>query len=85
MAQHYSIKNEDDDYYFVFLLLQSHFKQGISNIDSSVFTELGDEYSIINPNAKVYKYSMQEKDSRETFEIHYDPINREILDVFFVS
>lgn len=84
MAGHYSINNPEEEMYPIFLFIEKCFQNGIDNIDTNLFYELGKEYSFVIPNARVFEYRREVNGCIECFEVHYNPKNKKLIDVFWV-
>lgn len=70
--------------YPIFLFIKKCFQNGVDNIDTNLFHELGDEYSFVIPNARVFEYRREINGCIEGFEVHYDQKNKKLIDVFWV-
>ncbi|TCP96001.1 hypothetical protein EDC44_10660 [Cricetibacter osteomyelitidis] len=85
MAQHYPILyselQEDKE---IVLFIKQQFSKGLAGLDRSIFKELGNEYSFVIPNARVFKYIKWEDNILNLYEIHFDSEKRSIIDIFLV-
>lgn len=84
MAQHISILNNDFHSEIKTKIIQ-HFAKRNIGLTSLKYEELKDnDYKLVE-NDRVFINKRKIKGKEEIFEIHYEPIKHEIIDIFWIK
>lgn len=87
MAQHISIRNlKQKELQKIYESICKNFEKGLFAIQSSLkFQEIFDENFKKSENDKVFATWRNLKNEKETFEVHFDSIKNEIIEIYLIK